>query len=95
MQLTVDERPSPLRRVGAAIPRLGLAIVFLLVGLSKLGAASPVDPALRPHRLGAMVSVPDRGDAGGWRASARAAADGCCGCGVNRLHDGGGRRIAK
>jgi putative oxidoreductase len=40
MQLTVDERPSPLQRVGAAIPRFGLAIVFLLVGLSKLGAAS-------------------------------------------------------
>jgi uncharacterized membrane protein YphA (DoxX/SURF4 family) len=40
MRLTVDDTPSRLERIGAAIPRVLLAVVFLSTGSSKFGATS-------------------------------------------------------
>jgi len=41
MRLTLDETPTRMERIGASIPRLALAVVFLLIGSSKFGATSP------------------------------------------------------
>jgi uncharacterized membrane protein YphA (DoxX/SURF4 family) len=38
MRLTVDDTPSRLERIGAAIPRIVLALVFLSIGSSKFSA---------------------------------------------------------
>jgi len=40
MRLTLDDKPTRMERIGASIPRLMLAILFLLIGSSKFGAAS-------------------------------------------------------
>ena len=40
MRLTIDDAPSRLERIGAAIPRVMLAVVFLAVGGSKFGDGS-------------------------------------------------------
>jgi uncharacterized membrane protein YphA (DoxX/SURF4 family) len=44
MRLTLDETPTRMERIGASIPRLALAAVFLLIGTSKFGATSPWIP---------------------------------------------------
>jgi uncharacterized membrane protein YphA (DoxX/SURF4 family) len=44
MRLTLDDTPTRMERIGASIPRLALAGVFLLIGSSKFGATSPWIP---------------------------------------------------
>jgi putative oxidoreductase len=40
VRLTIDDTPTRLERIGSALPRVGLALVFMAIGSSKFAASS-------------------------------------------------------